>query len=221
MQKYIYLLFTLLIYAYPTVAQRNIDDIEKKLSLIRTEDQGLRKQMMEAINGWQVEDIILYQQQIDDSEVRHQAFVAELISQYKGIPAGLSDKAYSTIFLVVDHADLRFQKRFFAHLRRASSEGLISASDVATLRDRILMYSNRKQLYGTQTKARTIKEGSEKIVYVWPIKSPHKVEARRAEAGLNTMQEQATSLGEEGWIVVWDTTLSMADIERLTATTND
>ncbi len=219
--KIILLLLTSMVCCHHAVAQNNIDTIEVELSLIYAEDQGLRKQMMEAINGWQVEDIILYQQQIDDSEVRHQAFVAELISHHKGIPAGLSYKAYSTIFLVVDHADLRFQKRYFHHLRRASSEGLISASDVATLRDRILMYSNRKQLYGTQTKARAIREGEEKIVYVWPIKSPHKVGMRRAEMGLNTMQKQAAALGEEGFTVVWDSSLSMADIERLTATTSD
>lgn len=219
--KILSLLLTFLICCQYVVAQDDIDTIEAELSIIHAEDQGLREQMLKAINAWQVEDMILYQQQIDDAGARHQKYVAELISHYKGIPAGLSDKAYSAIFLVVDHADLRFQKRYFHHLRRASSEGIISASDVATLRDRILMYSNRKQRYGTQTKARTIREGEQKIVYVWPIKSPHKVEARRAEVGLSTMQQQTAALGNEGFTVVWDSSLSIADIERLTADGND
>lgn len=219
--KILLLLLTSMMCCHHAVAQNNIDSIEADLSIIHAEDQGLRQQMLNAINAWQVEDMILYQQQIDDAEERHQRYIAELISRHKGIPAGLSDKAYSAIFLVVDHADLRYQKHYFPFLRRASSDGLISASDVATLRDRILMYSNRKQLYGTQTKARAIREGEENIVYVWPIKSPHKIEGRRAEVGLSTMQEQIAALGYQGFTVVWDTSLSVADIERLTAAGND
>lgn len=200
-----------------TMAQNDLSIAEEKLCAIHSEDQTLRERMSEAINQWDVEKIISYQQQIDDSDLRHQAFIATFISQYRIIPEGLSKRAYSAIFLTIDHADLKFQKRYFKSLQEAAQRGLIPQSDVATLQDRILMYSGKPQIYGTQTKASNIKEGEDKITYVWPIKDPHNVDSLRATVGLCTMQEQSEAHRKYGFTVIWDTSLSIAEVKRLTA----
>ena len=92
---------------------------------------------MEAQQRGQVDSLLYYAEQMVSVDVENQAFVADLIRA--GVPDGLSEEAYEAIFLVVDHADLEFQKRYFRVMRRAANEGKIASSSMATLRDRMLM----------------------------------------------------------------------------------
>ena len=192
--------------------------VNSRLREIGERDQSVRQKIVEAQQRGQVDSLLYYAEQMVSVDAENQAFVADLIRA--GVPDGLSEEAYEAIFLVVDHADLEFQKRYFRVMRRAANEGKIASSSMATLRDRMLMRCNRKQVYGTQTVGRiTIIEGEQvpqQVNYVWPIKRARSVDERRAEVGLSTMRKQTEAHEKLGYRVVWDRMLSVREFRLLT-----
>ena len=58
----------------------------------------------------------------------------------------------------------------------------------AMMLDRDLMEHNKEQLYGTQGTCRKLKNGKQEC-FIWPIKDPLKVNARRQNAGFETTVE--------------------------------
>jgi hypothetical protein len=66
--------------------------------------------------------------------------------------------------------------------------------------DRSLMYHGKEQIYGTQAKGFSVidaKTGKESMnMFIWPIKDPESVNARRKQGGFEqTVEENAKRLG--------------------------
>lgn len=102
------------------------------------------------------------------------------------------EKGAEGAFLVVQHADLAHQKKYFPLLSKAASAGELNRGSLALLEDRILMYEGKKQIYGSQT--RTNAKGT---LEIYPIKDAKNVDKRRLSVGLKPLAEYAKSLGAE------------------------
>ena len=74
------------------------------------------------------------------------------ILQRHGFPRRerVGDFANQTVWLVFQHADLEYQKRFLPQMKRAVNRGDIAPVFLAMLRDRIDVREGRPQKYGTQ-----------------------------------------------------------------------
>src|SRR5256886_12976138 len=70
-----------------------------------------------------------------------------------------------TVFLVIQHANLMAQEKYFPLMKKSVEQNESRACDLALLEDRILMGRGKKQLYGSQI---TINQatGAQEI---WPI----------------------------------------------------
>lgn len=81
--------------------------------------------------------------------------VGEILSQY-GFPRKeqVGDFGNQAVWLVFQHADLDYQKRFLPQLEVAVSHGDIAPVFLALLRDRIDVREGRPQRYGTQIDAK-------------------------------------------------------------------
>jgi len=95
-------------------------------------------------------------------------------------------------WLLVQHADhdVEFQKKCL-ELMKAADEGDVSKRNVAYLEDRIRVNEGRPQLYGTQF----FGEGS--MYGPRPIEEPEKVNERRREMGMETLEEYKQALIEK------------------------
>ena len=193
--------FALLISAHSVCAQQNSHNVDSRLREIRNQDQTVRHKLINCQQRGDVDSLLYYAEEMVRVDVENQEYVANLLDK-QGIPSGLSDDAYSAIFLVVDHAELNYQKRYYKFIKRATHNGLIKQSDANTLYDRIMMHSNRRQLYGTQTKSNTrIIEGQplpHPTAYLWPVRRAQSLDKRRHKAGMGTMQSQAESYEKYG-----------------------
>lgn len=87
--------------------------------------------------------------------------------------------AISTPLVVLQHADLKYQKKYYKLIKKAANAGDIPMFSFAFLTDQILVSMGKKQLYGTQYK---YDERGRAVKY--PIKSPKKLHKRLASAGL-------------------------------------
>lgn len=179
-------------------------DADSLLAVIREKDQAVRLELIEAerdgVSPDEIIGIVLKMQEID---VECQEAVFRLLKN--GIPDGLSGDSYETIWLVVQHSDLKSQRKYLPEFIKLSRKGLLKASDCATMKDRILMSSDRKQKYATQCYSL---DGS---IYLWPVKKPVDIERRRQSAGLPPMSVMYEAYKQAGQEFVWDKSMKIKD----------
>jgi Family of unknown function (DUF6624) len=94
-------------------------------------------------------------------------------------------------FLLVQHANLAFQKEMLPLIEKAHKQGELSGQRYALLLDRVLVGEGKRQVYGTQAKLK----GKEFVPD--PIEDESNVDKRRAEVGLPPLSEYLKVLKRE------------------------
>ena len=122
------------------------------------------------------------QQAIDQ---RNQVQLDTIVKQY-GWPtfAWAGRDGIDGAFLVVQHGELDFQRRYLPLLRLAATDGNLSYGALAYLEDRVRVREGKKQVYGTQLHSTA--EGKQALD---PIEDEANVDARRAKVGLEPLSE--------------------------------
>ncbi|HKR07365.1 MAG TPA: DUF6624 domain-containing protein [Bacteroidia bacterium] len=170
----------MLIFESNAFAQTNIDTtaIKKELFAIFDRDQKTR-------TGADSTSFINY---IDSCNLVQ---VEALINKYgwlgKSFVGGRGNQA---VFLVIQHADLATQKKYFPLLEQSVAEGESRASDMAMLQDRIMMREGKNQIYGSQV---VFSKTGEQVFY--PIEDEKNVNLRREKVGLQPIEEYAKYFG--------------------------
>lgn len=221
MKKTIFLLFAIISFSHSYSQQTT--DLDALLCNLGKQDQEVRLNLNRVVQQGIADSIVLYAQVMATTDQTNQLQVKQILKN--GVPTNLSAEAYRAIFLIVDHADIKYQKRYFKSLYNLSKQGLIQPRDIATLRDRMLMHSNKKQIFGTQTIAKPIviidnSTTYQLTNYVWTVKNPANLDARRAKVGMSSMQEQIKAHASLGYQLIYDPSLSKRDIRSLTKSPN-
>ena len=101
----------------------------------------------------------------------------------------------STLFLVIQHSNLKTQLKYLPLITRAVESDNLPKRQYAMFYDRLVLGQGKRQVYGTQ-----LAIGKEsKDPYVLPLDDAKNVDKRRAEMGLNSMQENLNR-----WDLTWD-----------------
>jgi len=112
--------------------------------------------------------------------------VSEIIDKYGWLgPEVVGKNGNLTLFLVIQHSDLKVQEKYLPIMKDAARDGKLSQSDLALLIDRVEMFNHRPQIYGSQ-----IQRIGGKFVF-YQIKDEKNVNKRRAEVGLEPIEEYA------------------------------
>ena len=90
-------------------------------------------------------------------------------------------------FLLVQHANLAFQKQALPLVEKAYRKGELSGQSYALLIDNVLVAEGKPQIYGTKAKPTDQWKGHEPVLQ--PIKDEANVDKRRAEVGLFPLSE--------------------------------
>ncbi|OBX18723.1 hypothetical protein LX77_03900 [Gelidibacter algens] len=91
----------------------------------------------------------------------------------------------SAIWLVFQHADNYHRKKYLSQLKKSAENGDLSKSKMALMEDRILMYDNKQQIYGSQ-----ITEDRESGAWmIYDLENPETVDKRRKKVGLGSLKE--------------------------------
>lgn len=173
-----------------------LEKVLKDDQLHRNEIHKLKKEMSKSADAdTKQEDInyLWHLQEILDN--KNQAIVSTILDKH-GWPKGTEyrgSEAGQTIFLVVQHAPIEFQERYFPMMQKATERGDIPPGAFAQLHDNILVSKGVKQRYGTQIK---VNPKTQKP-YIYPIEDEKNVDVRRAAVGLNPISEYAKLYGVE------------------------
>jgi hypothetical protein len=107
----------------------------------------------------------------------------------------IGEQGNTTLFLVIQHSDLKTQEFYLPMMREAVKKGNAKPSSLALLEDRIALRNGRMQTYGSQIN----RDSKTQAYYVAPLEDPDNVDKRRAEVGL-----QPLAVYVANWDIVWD-----------------
>ena len=188
----------------------NLTEVDAELCKIGNEDQQIRFKLIEAMQS-SSPDFETIRVEMLSVDSRNQTYVSGLLDNH-GWPEKLSDCANKAIFHVINHASHEFQEKYFALVVEKAEQGIVLKSDAATLEDRILMRTRKKQKYGTQTINHKTKDGDD-LTYVWPIEDEEKIDELRASVGLPPislyLQLVESQLKRK---IIWDKNLTIDDL---------
>ncbi len=180
MKIFLLLFITLLIQPVKTQVPIDTALIIAQLKIIHERDQKAR-------SG---KDSVQFIRFLDST---NQVLIKKLIASY-GWPGKsfVGDYGNYTVFLVIQHADLPVQEKYFPLFKESVDKGESRACDLAYLQDRILMRQGKNQLYGSQIVMNN--QGGQEF---YPIEDPEHINDRRKTVGLGPIEEYAERFGIE------------------------
>lgn len=201
------------------LSARNLDSL---LRVVHDRDQAVRAEVIRLSQQTPpaVDSLMAAYARMQEVDAENQRIVADLLER-GGWPAGISEEASETIWLVIDHADLEMQKRWMPLIETQMEIGRVSKSSYATLLDRMLMREKRPQRYGTQTvSASRVIEGdstrTEQQCWLWPVEQPERLDSLRNTMELGPIGEYLRTVeAVYGIPCRWDPNLSVEQVEAL------
>jgi hypothetical protein len=159
------------------------NDLMKELENIRMKDQSLRMLLGCILNTFgnnsEAEGYKYLLSLMSLEDKKNQERVIQIIEQHGWL--GISQvgmMANNALFLVIQHASVELQEKYFPLLKESAENGESRPADMALMDDRIRMHRKQKQLYGSQ--ATTINGKT----YIWPIEDAANVDERRRSVEL-------------------------------------
>ena len=165
------------------------EDLRDELLARMAEDQAVRTGVAPPGDDRTPEELF---GQMDSVDRQNTARMHEILEAY-GWPGWslVGEEGSTAAWVLVQHADLEpeFQELALAYLMGAVAAQDASKGDLAYLIDRVRVAKGLPQVYGTQV-------GPGPDGDLPPIEDPDNVDARRAEAGLGTLEEYYDELRE-------------------------
>ncbi|RQP13800.1 MAG: hypothetical protein EAS48_02985 [Chryseobacterium sp.] len=194
-------------------SQDRVEMLKTELAQLLKSDQDLRELFSPDINAERKTEI-LREYSITDEEFKNRGWgiteendslnlrkVEKIIREF-GYPskALVGSKLSTAVWYVLQHSDLTAMERYFPTIVRANKTGDLPDANVAMMKDRMLMYQGKEQIYGTQGAGRLFKNSTtgkeEWTNFIWPIKNWRKVNKLRQSVGIKqTIEEYEKALG--------------------------
>ncbi len=170
------------------------DSLVQELYAIDELDQRYRNQMEEVrlkYGGGTKEMKTLFKL-MNEADSVNLIKVKAIIDKYGWLGADIiGSQGNTTLFMVIQHSDLKTQEKYLPIMRQAVNNGKAKASNLALLEDRVAMFEGKKQIYGSQLRW-DIKNNTYLIA---PIEDPDNVDKRRVAVGLGTLAEYLSNFG--------------------------
>ena len=146
------LIVALSIFLIACSALKSTDTLLKE---VWNDDQQPRQQMLKLTKAVTVDgrtelidSLILVNEIVERNDARNIKVVDKILK--RGLPQGLSEESYKTIWIVIDHAPLEKQEQYLLLVEQMANASYIGLDEYAILYDRVAMGQNRPQRYGSQ-----------------------------------------------------------------------
>lgn len=165
-----------------------VDKIKKILKQVYEDDQKYRKSSKKMLDKYgpaslEIKETIIEMEKLDKKNLER---IEVILNEYGWLSEDIIGvKENATLFLVLQHASLDVQLKYYPIMEEAVELGCARKSDLAMLKDRILVKQGKKQMYGTQL----IYNEDEHCYEVEPLVYPERVDERRMVVGLPPMSE--------------------------------
>ena len=171
------------------VACSTLKSTDTLLKEVWNDDQQPRQQMLKLTKAVTVEgrtelvdSLILVNEIVERNDARNIKVVDKILK--RGLPQGLSEESYKTIWIVIDHAPLEKQEQYLPLVEQMANASYIGLDEYAILYDRVAMGQNRPQRYGSQIVQ--FGNADNLQLYVWPIEDAEKLDSLRNAVGMSS-----------------------------------
>jgi hypothetical protein len=177
------------------------EKVRIELVNIHEKDQRYRAQMDSVGRklGWDSEAVrsLWLKQHALDSE--NLVSVDRILTQCGYPPQSKVGDLVDIPFEVIRRADDSTLSTYYEVIVGASREGGLNNREVAQYQDNVLMIQRFPQEYGTQISVEFVEDASTgksyDSVFLWPIRNPESVDARRHSMGLDSIANHLRRLG--------------------------
>jgi hypothetical protein len=174
-------------------AASSLEAVRREMVKMGEDDQKQRQEMMDLMDRLAASDSEKVAKKWKQAVERQNALDSrnrqrlDEIVKLHGWPKRtvFGEEASGVAFLIVQHAELDYQKKYLPLIKEAASQKEARRSDLAMLEDRILTREGKKQIYGTQARLNQKTQHME----LYPIEDEVNVDARRAAAGLEPLAQ--------------------------------
>ena len=212
-----------------SVTQNQKDKLKSELTQILKSDQELRELWTPDLRPERKYEI-LQTYKISESEFQKQGWkitekndsinllkTEKIIKKY-GYPGKelVGEKLSNAVWYVIQHSKLPIIEKYFPLMIKAQENGDLSKQQIAMMKDRMLMYQGKEQIYGTQGAGRLFVNPETKkeewTNFIWPIENPEKVNELRTSMDIKmSIEEYAKSMG-----IDYSKKYTLKEIEKLT-----
>lgn len=214
MRNFIYCILSLLLAGCATT--RSADTL---LAEVWNDDQQPRHKMVELTKAVTVEgrtelidSLIMVSDIVERNDAKNIKVVDKILK--RGLPQGLSEESYKTIWIVIDHAPLAKQEQYLPLVEQMATKGYIGVDEYAILYDRVAMGQNRHQRYGSQLVQFGDAEAMQ--LYVWPIENVEELDSLRNTVGMSSFNKYLKHIEETmGIPPVHNTTLTIEALNKM------
>jgi hypothetical protein len=166
--------------------RRELLKMEEEDQRHRTELFELTKKLAEPGGQRLMNEFAAFVKKQDALDEKNRRKLDHIVAGYGWPTISMVGKEASEVpFLIAQHGDLAYRKKYFPLLKAAVAKGEARPDHAAMMEDGILMKEGKKQIYGTAMHADDVTKGLE----LWPIENEEEVDARRASVGLPPMAE--------------------------------
>lgn len=172
--------------------RRELLRMDKEDQKHRTELFELVKKMSEPDGQRLMNEFVALTKKQEALDAKNRRKLDRIVTRY-GWPTKsmVGEEASKVAFLIAQHGDLAYRKKYFPLLKAAVARGEARPADAAMMEDGILMKEGKKQIYGTALQTDDVTTG----LKLWPIENEEEVDARRAAVGLPPMTEYFKLMG--------------------------
>lgn len=156
-----------------------------ELNVIYADDQNgrLKDDELEGKYAWDSKERKALWVGIREKDSLNQVKVKTIFQRYGWPPlAMIGEQGSYTLFLVIQHSDLKTQETYLPLMRKAVKDGNAQGKHLALLEDRVALRQGKRQIYGSQI-ATDAKTGRD---YIRPLEDPDHVDERRFAVGLES-----------------------------------
>ena len=208
-------IFLLLVFA-GCASTRSIDTL---LVEVWNDDQQPRHQLVKLTKAVTVEgrtelidSLILVNDIVERNDAKNIKVVDKILKS--GLPQGLSEESYKTIWIVIDHATLEKQEQYLPLVYQMATAGYIGLDEYAILYDRVAMGKNSPQRYGSQLVQ--FGNADNLQLYVWPIENVEELDSLRNTVGMSSFNKYLKHIEETmGITPVHNTTLTIEALNKM------
>lgn len=172
--------------------------LAEQLAIIFSDDQKYRK-MSDSIKikfGYDSKELQDVFRTIGEKDFFNLIKVKYILDTYGWLGAdSIGISGNEALFLVIQHADLETQEKYFPMMKAAVADGTLEKSSFALLQDRMNLSQGKKQIYGSQIR----RDNQTNLYYVRPLEDPDNVNMRRKEVGLESLEDYVKM-----WNIEWD-----------------
>jgi hypothetical protein len=168
--------------------QKELEQIYDDEQKVREDLDSIEEKYQNTNNSYKVDSV---RKLMRKNDTQNQQKVVKIIDKYGWLGSeDVGQKANEALFLVIQHADLTMQKKYFPMMKDAIKMKKVKPYDLALLEDRILIREGKKQIYGSQ-----FMKTEQGTGFLLPVIDPDNLDKRRKSVGLEPIEQYLKESG--------------------------